>query len=128
MLLTDAETRTSEALVNLGQAFANLDGRMGAAEKSIGPEVERKIEELAATLSRRVEDVRSEITKGAGDAGGGRVDRLERQLGEMAETVRKSEQATGEAIERMGREVLTMADALNRQVQAAEHRSADAIE
>ena len=126
--LTDAETRTSEALVNLGQAFANLDGRMGAAEKSIGPEVERKIEELAATLSRRAEDVRSEITKGVGDAGSGRVDRLERQLGEMAETVRKSEQATGEAIERMGREVLTMADALNRQVQAAEHRSADAIE
>ncbi|MBP6878793.1 MAG: SEL1-like repeat protein [Phenylobacterium sp.] len=126
--LTDAETRTSEALVNLGQAFANLDGRMGAAEKSVGPEVERKIEELAATLSRRAEDVRSEIAKGVGDAGGGRVDRLERQLGEVAETVRKTEQATGEAIERMGREVLTMADTLNRQVQAAEHRSADAIE
>lgn len=126
--LTDAETRTSEALVNLGQAFANLDDRMGAVEKSVGPEVERKIEELAATLSRRVEDVRSEIANGVGEAGGGRVDRLERQLSEVAETVRRSEQASGEAIERMGREVLTMADTLNRQVQAAEHRSADAIE
>jgi localization factor PodJL len=126
--LTDAETRTSEALVNLGQAFANLDSRMGAAEKAVGPEVERRIETLAATLSRRVEDVRSEIAKGLQDAAGGRFDRMERQLGEMAETVRKSEQASGEAIERMGREVLTMADTLNRQVQAAEHRSADAIE
>ncbi|WP_293400203.1 peptidoglycan-binding protein [Phenylobacterium sp.] len=104
--LTDAETRTSEALVNLGQAFANLDSRMGAGEKAVVPEVERRIETLAATLSRRVEDVR----------------------GEIAEAVRKSEQASGEAIERMGREVLTVADTLNRQVQAAEHRSADAIE
>lgn len=126
--LTDAETRTSEALVNLGQAFANLDARMGAAEKAIGPEVERRIEALAATLSRRVEDVRGEIAKGLQEAAGGRLDRMERQLGEMAETVRKSEQAAGEAIERMGREVLTVADTLNRQVQAAEHRSADAIE
>lgn len=126
--LTDAETRTSEALVNLGQAFANLDGRVGAAEKAVGPEVERRIEALAATLSRRVEDVRGEIAKELQDAAGGRFDRMERQLDEMAQTVHKSEQASGEAIERMGREVLTMADTLNRQVQAAEHRSADAIE
>ena len=126
--LSDAETRTSEALVNLGQAFANLDSRMGAAEKAVGPEVERRIEALATTLSRRVEDVRGEIAKELQDAAGGRFDRMERQLGEMAQTVRKSEQASGEAIERMGREVLTMADTLNRQVQAAEHRSADAIE
>lgn len=126
--LTDAETRTSEALVNLGQAFANLDSRMGAAEKTVGPEVERRIEALAATLSRRVEDVRGEIAKELEGRASGRFDRMERQLGEMAETVRKSEQASGEAIERMGREVLTMADTLNRQVQAAEHRSADAIE
>ncbi|WP_312163753.1 peptidoglycan-binding protein [Phenylobacterium sp.] len=126
--LTDAETRTSEALVNLGQAFANLDGRVGAAEKAIGPEVERRIEALAATLSRRVEDVRGEIAKELQDAAGGRFDRMERQLDEMAQTVRKADQASGEAIERMGREVLTMADTLNRQVQAAEHRSADAIE
>jgi localization factor PodJL len=126
--LTDAETRTSEALVNLGQAFANLDGRLGVAEKAMGPEVERRIEALAATLSRRVEDVRGEIAKEVEGVSSGRFDRMERQLGEVAETVRKVDQASGEAIERMGREVLTMADTLNRQVQAAEHRSADAIE
>ena len=104
--LTDAESRTSEALVNLGQAFANLDGRVSGADTDLGPQVERRIEALSATLTQRVEDVRAEI----------------------AETVRKSDQASSEAIERVGREVLTMADSLNRQVQAAEHRSADAIE
>lgn len=104
--LTDAEARTSEALVNLGEAFANLDGRVSLAEQGSNPEIERRIETLAATLSQRVDDVR----------------------GEIAEAVRKAEQVSGEAVERMGREVLTMADALNRQVQEAEHRSADAIE
>lgn len=104
--LTDAEARTSEALVNLGEAFANLDSRVSLAEQGSNPEIERRIETLAATLSQRVDDVR----------------------GEIAEAVRKAEQVSGEAVERIGREVLTMADALNRQVQEAEHRSADAIE
>lgn len=125
--LTDAETRTSEALVNLGQAFADLDVRVATAEK-VSPEVERRIEALAATVSQRVDQVRNEIAGELQAATSGRFDSMERKLGEMAEAVRKSEQGSAVAIERMGREVLGIADTLNRQVQAAEHRSADAIE
>lgn len=126
--LTDAESRTSEALVSLGQAFADLDVRVANAEKTLAPEVERRIEALAATVSQRVDQVRSEIAEELQSATSGRFDSMERKLGEMAEAVRKSEQGSGLAIERMGREVLGIADTLNRQVQAAEHRNADAIE
>lgn len=126
--LTDAETRTSEALVNLGQAFADLDERIGAAEKAVGPEVERKIESLAATLSQRVDKVRGAIAHELKAAHEARLQQMERRLGEVAESVRRAEQGSGDAIEKMGREVLGIADTLNRQVQAAEHRSADAIE
>lgn len=126
--LTDAESRTSEALVSLGQAFADLDVRVASAEKTLAPEVERRIEALAATVSQRVDQVRSEIAEELQSATSGRFDSMERKLGEMAEAVRKSEQGSGLAIERMGREVLGIADTLNRQVQAAEHRNADAIE
>lgn len=104
--LSDAEARTSEALVNLGQAFADLEGRVGAAEVGSTPDVERRIETLSAALSQRVDNLR----------------------GEIAEAVRKAEQVAEDAVERVGREVLTVADNLNRQVEAAERRSADAIE
>lgn len=126
--LTDAETRTSDALASLGNAFASLGGRVDTVEKGGSAELDKRLGDLAATLSQRVDTVRGEIAQKLQAAADGRFDRMERKLGEMAETARKAELTSGEAIEKMGREVLTMADTLNRRVQAAEHRSADAIE
>ncbi|MBT9473755.1 MAG: SEL1-like repeat protein [Phenylobacterium sp.] len=126
--LTDAETRTSDALASLGNAFAGLGGRVDTVEKGGSAELDKRLGDLAATLSQRVDTVRGEIAQKLQAAADGRFDRMERKLGEMAETARKAELTSGEAIEKMGREVLTMADTLNRRVQAAEHRSADAIE
>lgn len=104
--LNDAESRTSEALINLGEAFADLDRRVGAAEVGSTPDVEKRIETLSAALSQRVEDIR----------------------GEISETVRRAEQVANDAVERVGRDVMTVADNLNRRVEEAERRSADAIE
>lgn len=104
--LNDAESRTSEALVNLGQAFADLDRRVGAAEVGSTPDVEKRIETLSAALSQRVDDLR----------------------GEISDAVRRAEQVASDAVERVGRDVMTVADNLNRQVEEAERRSADAIE
>ncbi|WP_309643544.1 peptidoglycan-binding protein [Phenylobacterium sp.] len=126
--LSDAETRTAEALVDLGRAFANLDARVVNAESGAGPALDARLEALSTTLSQRVEQVRGEIAQKLQAAADGRFDRMETKLGEMSETVRKAEAASGQAIEKMGREVLTMADTLNRRVQATEQRSADAIE
>lgn len=126
--LSDAETRTAEALIDLGKAFANLDDRVETIEKGAGPAIEERLTALSTTLSQRVEQVRGEIAQKLQAAADGRFDRMESKLGEMAETVRKAEAASGHAIEKMGREVLTMADTLNRRVQATEQRSADAIE
>ncbi|WP_332772209.1 peptidoglycan-binding protein [Phenylobacterium sp.] len=126
--LSDAETRTAEALIDLGKAFANLDDRVETIEKGAGPAIEERLTALSTTLSQRVEQVRGEIAQKLQAAADGRFDRMESKLGEMAETVRKAETASGQAIEKMGREVLTMADTLNRRVQATEQRSADAID
>ncbi len=126
--LSDAETRTAEALIDLGKAFANLDTRVETIEKGATPAIEERLTALSTTLSQRVEQVRGEIAQKLQAAAEGRFDRMETKLGEMAETVRKAEAASGQAIEKMGREVLTMADTLNRRVQATEQRSADAID
>src|SRR3990167_4363757 len=126
--LSDAETRTAEALVDLGKAFANLDTRVETIEKGASPAIEERLTALSTTLSQRVEQVRGEIAQKLQAAADGRFDRMETKLGEMAETVRKAEATSGQAIEKMGREVMTMADMLNRRVQATEQRSADAID
>ncbi|UTP40478.1 peptidoglycan-binding protein [Phenylobacterium sp. LH3H17] len=126
--LSDAETRTAEALIDLGKAFANLDTRVETVENGASPAIEERLTALSTTLSQRVEQVRGEIAQKLQAAADGRFDRMETKLGEMAETVRKAEATSGQAIEKMGREVLTMADTLNRRVQATEQRSADAID
>jgi localization factor PodJL len=124
--LSDAEARTADAFVSLGQAFAHLDERVDAVDRGGVAGLDRRLEDLAATLSQRVDVVREEIAEKLQAAADGRFDRMERQLGEMA--AQAAEQVTSEAVEKMGREVLTMADTLNRRVQDAENRSADAIE
>lgn len=124
--LSDAEARTADAFVSLGQAFAHLDERVDAVDRGGAASIDRRLEDLAATLSQRVDVVREEIAEKLQASAEGRFGRMEQQLGEMA--AHAAEQVSSEAIEKMGREVLTMADTLNRRVQDAEDRSADAIE
>lgn len=124
--LSDAEARTADAFVSLGHAFAHLDERVDAVDRGGAASIDRRLEDLAATLSQRVDVVREEIAEKLQASADGRFGRMEQQLGEMA--AHAAEQVSSEAIEKMGREVLTMADTLNRRVQDAENRSADAIE
>ncbi|WP_441339426.1 peptidoglycan-binding protein [Phenylobacterium sp.] len=126
--LSEAETRTTEALESLRASFAHLDGRMGSVEAGEGPGFDRRLEEMAARLTERVEAARVELTQKLHASADGRFDRMERRLGEMTEHVRAAEQRSAQAIEAMGREVLSMADNLNRRVQSAEHSSAQAIQ
>lgn len=127
--LEAAETRTSEALRELGASFSALDERLGVVE-SADPAagMQERLDSLAATLSEKMEAARLEMAERLRETADGRFDRMERKLGEMAAHVEAAEQRSAQAIERMGREVVSVADAFNRRVQAAENRSAAAIE
>ncbi|PIB96652.1 peptidoglycan-binding protein [Caulobacter sp. X] len=127
--LEAAETRTSEALRELGASFSALDERLGVVE-SANPAagMQERLDSLAATLSEKMEAARLEMAERLRETADGRFDRMERKLGEMAAHVEAAEQRSAQAIERMGREVVSVADAFNRRVQAAENRSAAAIE
>ncbi|CAN5625897.1 SEL1-like repeat protein [soil metagenome] len=126
--LADAEARTAAAMEGLKDAFSSVDGRLRAVEGGASPALDRRLEQLAANLSSRVDAARGEIAQKLQVSAEGRFDRMERKLAEMSDHVRLAEQRSAQAIEKMGREVLTVADNLNRRVQATEHRSADAIE
>lgn len=126
--LSEAETRTAEALESLRASFAHLDGRMQSVESGEAPGIDRRLEDMAARLTERVEAARVEMTQKLHAAADGRFDRMERRLGEMTNHVRAAEQRSAQAIEAMGREVLSMAENLNRRVQTAEHHSAQAIQ
>ncbi len=125
--LGEAETRTAEALDSLRESFAHLDGRIQSVESGEAPAIDRRLEELAARLTERVEASRLEMTQKLHAAADGRFDRMERRLGEMTNHVRDAEQRSAQAIEAMGREVLSMAENLNRRVQTAEQHRAEAI-
>jgi localization factor PodJL len=127
--LGEAEARTTEAMRELRASFAQLDERLGAAEtRPSGGIPEARLEQLAVSLSARVDAVRAEMAEKLREAADGRFERIERSLVEMTAQVEKSERRSAHAIERMGHEVLRMADTLGRRVQDVEHRSADAIE
>ncbi|WP_409035312.1 peptidoglycan-binding protein [Phenylobacterium sp.] len=126
--LADAESRTAAAMEGLKDAFSTVDGRLRAVEGGASPALDRRLEQLAANLSSRVDAARGEIAQKLQVSAEGRFDRMERKLAEMSDHVRLAEQRSAQAIEKMGREVLTVADNLNRRVQSTEHRSADAIE
>lgn len=127
--LEAAETRTSDALRELGSSFSALDTRLGAVEgANPAAGVQERLDTLAASLTQRMEAARIEMAAKLRESADGRFDRMERKLGEMAAHVQAAEQRSAQAIERMGREVVGVADAFNRRVHAAEQRNATAIE
>ena len=128
--LEQAEHRTTAALRSLESSFGQLDERLGAAERRIdGRAADSGLEQLAASLTARVEAARAEMAeKIRSSADDGRFDRMERTLQEMSSHVQIAERRSAEAIEKMGHEVLRMADVLGRKVEDVEHRSALAID
>ncbi len=127
--LEAAETRTTEALRELGASFSVLDSRLKAVEgDSPTSGVQERLEQLAGDLTQRMDAARLEMAARLRDSADGRFDRMEQTLGEMAGHVQAAEQRSTQAIERMGREVVSVAEAFNRRLQSAESRSAAAIE
>ena len=129
--LSEATERTTAAMKGLEASFAQLDQRLLGAEARIesgGGGTGAGLEQLAASLSARVDAVRAEMTEKIREAADGRFDRMERTLNEMTGHVEAAERRSANAIEKMGHEVLRMADTLGHRVQDVENRSADAIE
>ncbi|HZZ35985.1 MAG TPA: hypothetical protein VFE03_09685, partial [Caulobacteraceae bacterium] len=126
--LEDAENRTSGALRDLQASFATLDSRLNTVESAGASGAEARLEELAATLSSRVDAARAEMIERMRVTADTRFDRMERALSEMSEHVRAAEDRSTAAIEHMGREVVAIAESLGRRVQTVEERGAEAIE
>ncbi len=125
--LEAAEARTAEALQQLGGSFQALDTRLSAVEGE-GGSAQKRLEELAGSLSAKMEAARVEMASKLRETADGRFDRMERKLGEMTAHIQAAEQRSAQAIERMGREVVGLADAFNRRIQTSEARQANAIE
>jgi localization factor PodJL len=123
--LEAAETRTNEAIRDLGYSFVKLDGRLRKVE---GVDNTAALQTLSHSLNSRLEQVRQEMAQSLRQASDGRFDRVEQKLGEMTAHVHAAEQRSAMAIERMGREMVSMADNLSRRVQSVEGRSAQAVE
>lgn len=116
--LAEAEGRTAEAMEALRESFAALDGRLRAVE-SVG-DVDRRLEELAATLGQRIDEARSQIAEQLAASADDRFEGLERRLGEMAGHVQAAEQRSAQAIQKMGEDLAGVAGTLTQRVQAAE--------
>ena len=127
--LEQAEARTASALVGLKSSFGELSDRLQTAESAMETRPpDSGLEQLAATLSARIEDSRAEMAEKIRQSADGRVDRMERTLQDMTGHVQAAERRSAQAVERMGHEVLRMADTLARKVKDVETRSAEAIE
>ena len=127
--LEQAEGRTTAALRSLETSFGHLDERLRSAEHRLdGKSADIGLEQLAVSLTARVDAARAEMAEKIRGAADGRFDRMERTLQEMTGHVQTAERRSAEAIEKMGHEVMRVADVLNRKVEDVEHRSAGAIE
>ena len=127
--LEQAEARTSGALKGLEVSFAHLDERLGAAESRIeGRGSELGLERIAASLSDRVDAARAEMAEKIRVSADGRFDRMERTLAEMNGHVQAAERRSAQAIERMGHEVLRMAETLGRRVNDVEQTTASSMQ
>jgi localization factor PodJL len=127
--LDRAEARTSAALRSLEGSFADLDDRLRRAESQLeaGGSLEHRFEALAADLTQRVEQVRSDLSDRLAPQADPRMDRVEGALREVAGQVQAAEQRSAQAMERMGQEVGRLTDQMNQKVAQVESRSADAI-
>jgi localization factor PodJL len=120
-----AEGRTAETLASLQSAFAALDSRLSPIEKA---DPAGRLEQLAASLTQRMETARVEMAEKLRAAADGRFERVERKLGELGDHVSRAERASAEAIAKMGHEVVQVADSLTRRLGEVETRGAQAVQ
>jgi localization factor PodJL len=126
--LEQAEARTSGAIRTLESSLSHLDERLRGAETRIDADRETRFDKLAADLSQRVEEARSELVRRFDAAAENRFDQVDRGLAELTTHVQAAEQRSASAIERMGHEVLRIAQNLNRRMTGVERSSATAVE
>ncbi|HEY3814759.1 MAG TPA: Localization factor PodJS [Caulobacteraceae bacterium] len=126
--LEQAEARTSGAIRTLESSLSHLDERLRGAETRIDSDRETRFEKLAADLSQRVEEARSELVRRFDAAADGRFDQVDRGIAELTTHVQAAEQRSAQAIERMGHEVLRIAQNLNRRMTGVERGSSAAVE
>jgi localization factor PodJL len=119
-----ADKATLGAMRGLQESCSALDQRLSLAERG----AEEGVERAAAQLSARVEQTREDLARQLSATADARFDRVEQALSQMSEYVRAAEQRSAGAIERMGREVLEVAQTLSRRVQASEQHSAHAAD
>jgi localization factor PodJL len=122
--LEGADKTTLGAMRGLQESCSALDQRLSLAERG----AEEGVERAATQLSARVEQTREDLARQLSATAEARFDRVEQALSQMSEYVRAAEQRSAGAIERMGREVLEVAQTLNRRVQATEQQSAQAAD
>ncbi len=113
--VNDTEARISDGLDDLRREVLNLGRRLEQMEREQGSAIgslvlEQRMEQLAITLTERVEAAKAEMAA---------------EITAAAETA--GERSAG-AVERIGNEVLRMAESLDRRVQAVENHASDAIE
>ena len=139
----DASVLVEDVVARLGQRLEAAENRTAEAVRELGQsfqalegrlqaveggDVQKRLDDLTANLTQRMEASRLEMAAKLRETADGRFDRVDRKLGEMTAHVQAAEHRSAQAIERMGREVVGLADAFNRRIQTSEARSANAIE
>lgn len=125
--LERAETETAAAIRALDGSFAALEERLRATEAGVDPGREARFERLTSDLSRRIDESRAELINRLLAMGDGRITQLDETVEAVAAQVQAAEQRSARAIERMGAEVLRIADNLNRRMTGVETASAEAV-
>ncbi|MBX7249935.1 MAG: SEL1-like repeat protein [Caulobacteraceae bacterium] len=118
--LERAEQGTSSAIRTLETSFAQLDERMRGTEARLDTD---RLDKLAHDLGQKVADARIELIQRFDHVSGGRFDKVERALDEIARHVQASETRSAQAIEKLGHEVLRIAGNLNNRMTGVEKAS-----
>ncbi|RAK58830.1 Localization factor PodJS [Phenylobacterium hankyongense] len=138
----DPAALIDEVMGRLGQRLADAEGRTADALDSLRSSLGtldgrlRSVETGApADVEHRLETLAASLTQRVEDARAEIAEKLsatgagrvDQRFAELAAHVQAAEQRSADAIQRMGHEVLSMAETLNRRVQTSEQRSAEAI-
>lgn len=131
-----------EVVRRLGQRLADAEGRTAEALESLRASLATLDGRLGAVegaavgdAERRLETLAAGLTERVEAAraeiaeklAATATGRVDERFAELASQVQAAEQRSAHAIERMGREVISVAEAFNRRLQASETRSAEAI-
>jgi localization factor PodJL len=128
----DAEARLADSLDEMKREISALSRRLEGLEgTSAGTGVavlEQRMEQLAITLTARVDAAKAELGSALDTTSTTLTARVDTAKAEMSSAVDAAGARAAHTVERIGHEVLRMADSLGRRVQGVENRSADAIE